>query len=95
MRTITPDDLFSFRLDGSVQVSPNENLIVYVESQAQKKENNYKRQLMAVRPGEEPFAFTAGPSDTHPAFSPDGQWVAFLSERSGQSQIWIMATHGG
>ncbi len=95
MRTITPDDLFSFRLDGGIQVSPNENLIVYVESQAQKKENNYKRQLMAVRPGEEPFAFTAGPSDTHPAFSPDGLWIAFLSERSGQSQIWIMATHGG
>lgn len=95
MRVLTTEDLFAFRLDGSVEVSPVEDLVIYVESQAQPKDNSYRRQLMAVRPGQDPFVFTAGPSDTHPAFSPDGHWVAFLSERSGQSQIWLLPTHGG
>lgn len=96
MRTITPDDLFAFRLAGDIQVSPNpEPLIVYVESQADPETNTYKRQLMAVRPGQDPLSFSAGPTDTHPRFSPDGQWVGFLSERSGQSQIWLLSTAGG
>lgn len=96
MRTITPDDLFAFRLAGDIQVSPNpEPLIVYVESQADPKTNTYKRQLMAVRPSKPPRPFTAGPTDTHPRFSPDGQWVGFLSERSGQSQVWLLSTTGG
>ncbi len=95
MRTITPDDLFAFRLAGDIQVSPTASLIIYVESQADPETNTYKRQLMAVRPGHPAFPFTAGPTDTHPAFSPDGRWVGFLSERSGQSQVWLLATEGG
>ncbi len=95
MRTIASNDLFAFRLAGDIQVSPQGNLIVYVESEADSKTNTYQHQLMAVRPGDEAFAFTAGPTDTHPAFSPDGQWVGFLSKRSGQSQVWLLATGGG
>ena len=38
---------------------------------------------------------TADPaSDIHPAFSPDGQRVAFSSNRSGNWDIWIIGTDG-
>lgn len=33
--------------------------------------------------------------DTQPSFSPDGKHVAFISNRSGSSQIWVVATEGG
>src|SRR5207248_9360594 len=28
--------------------------------------------------------------DSQPKFSPDGQWIAFLSDREGSENIWIM-----
>jgi Tol biopolymer transport system component len=34
-------------------------------------------------------------TDTDPAPSPDGKWVAFQSNRSGSSQIWVMPSGGG
>src|ERR1700682_4992932 len=34
------------------------------------------------------------PFDRQPRFSPDGQWVAFLSDREGSGNIWIMHPDG-
>ena len=31
----------------------------------------------------------------HPRFSPDGREIAFVSDRSGQANVWIMAADGG
>src|SRR6266849_2330177 len=32
--------------------------------------------------------------DSQPKFSPDGQWIAFLSDREGTENIWIMHPDG-
>jgi len=32
---------------------------------------------------------------TNPAISPDGKFVAFISDRSGMSDIWLVQTNGG
>ncbi len=32
--------------------------------------------------------------DSQPRFSPDGQWIAFLSDRSGSDNVWIMRSDG-
>jgi len=32
--------------------------------------------------------------DTQPKFSPDGQWIAFLSDREGSENVWIMHADG-
>src|SRR5262249_40919424 len=32
--------------------------------------------------------------DSQPRFSPDGQWVAFISDREGSDNIWIMHPDG-
>ncbi|HBE71652.1 MAG TPA: hypothetical protein DDW52_26210 [Planctomycetaceae bacterium] len=33
--------------------------------------------------------------DTFPRFSPDGKWIAFNSDRMGNSDIWMVPTTGG
>ena len=30
----------------------------------------------------------------HPRFSPDGKWIAFISDREGQNNLWIMEADG-
>ncbi len=32
--------------------------------------------------------------DSQPKFSPDGQWIAFLSDREGSENVWIMRPDG-
>jgi Tol biopolymer transport system component len=34
-------------------------------------------------------------SSASPAWSPDGQYIAFLTNRTGQWEIWIMEADGG
>jgi Tol biopolymer transport system component len=34
-------------------------------------------------------------NDGLPTISPDGQWVAFVSDRDGQWGIWVVPTEGG
>ncbi|MBL8179276.1 MAG: S9 family peptidase, partial [Bryobacterales bacterium] len=42
------------------------------------------------------LTFTADKNETDPAFSPDGQWLAFLSDREGGvKQVFVMALGGG
>jgi dipeptidyl aminopeptidase/acylaminoacyl peptidase len=37
---------------------------------------------------------TAG-TDTKPSFSPDGRWIAYASDVSGRSEIYLVACPGG
>src|SRR5260370_37479581 len=32
--------------------------------------------------------------DSQPKFSPDGKWIAFLSDREGSESLWIMHSDG-
>lgn len=42
------------------------------------------------------LTFTPEKNETDPAFSPDGQWIAFLSDREGNAkQLYLMALGGG
>ncbi len=95
MRKLAANDLFEFKLAGDVQICSGKNLAVYVESQAVKATNSYRTRIMRIWPGSDPVAFTQGPDDSSPRFSPDGSLLGFISKRSGQKQIWVMSTSGG
>lgn len=50
---------------------------------------------MEMATGEERRLTSDSTLDAYPAYSPDGRWLAFLSERSGSRQIWLIAPSGG
>lgn len=44
----------------------------------------------------DPAQFTRGDkSASNPAFSPDGDWLAFTTARSGKNQVWVISLQGG
>ena len=61
------------------------------------EKSEYLNQLwVAKTDGSEIAKFTYNEkSSTHPRFSPDGKFLAFLSLRSEKQQIWVMRTSGG
>jgi serine/threonine-protein kinase len=46
--------------------------------------------IWTVRPGEAEIPFLTGPSsETNPTFSPDGNWIAYVSNEEGRSEIYV------
>lgn len=94
-RPLQARDLLRFRLAGEPQLSPDGSSIIYTETWINQENNRYDSALWLVRQGQPSARFTGGNNDSRPRFSPDGKTVAFLSRRSGQSQLWVMPLGGG
>jgi dipeptidyl aminopeptidase/acylaminoacyl peptidase len=95
-RLLAKEDLFTIRLAGDPQISPEGDWIVYVLSSVNANENRYESSLFGVKAsGGDSFRLTSGPHDSKPRFSPNGKELAFLSKRSGSSQIWILPLQKG
>lgn len=46
--------------------------------------------------GGQPYKLTFGSSDHfHPRFSPDGEWIAYISNEGGLPWLWLLETYGG
>ena len=48
------------------------------------------RDIWMLPPGGEPVPFlTTDAIETHPSFSPDGQWVAYVSDATGRQEVYV------
>ena len=94
-RKLQVQDLLSFKLAGDVQMSPGGDQVAFVVSRIEQEKNETKTSIYMAAPGKPAVVFTGGETDNSPRFSPDGSQLAFLSRRSGQSQIWVMSLTGG
>jgi len=96
-RPITADDLLSIRFLGQVELSPDGKRAVYVVTTADRGKDAYRSALhMLDLASGESRQFTSGTAkDTQPLWSPDEKTVAFLSNRSGKNQIWLIEADGG
>jgi len=95
---MTPDDLYAIRWVGECDISPDGSRVAFVVTQMDKETDAYKSAIWVVdAAGGEPKQFTAGAKrDSSPRWSPDGMWLAFVSERGEEKpQLAIMPTAGG
>ena len=91
------DELASVKRVGGFTVSPDGQWVAYSVGIADVDENRVKTGLwlQAVSGGEPRKLILGDKRDSDPRFSPDGKKLAFLSNRGGASQIYVMDLSGG
>jgi dipeptidyl aminopeptidase/acylaminoacyl peptidase len=100
-RLLALDDLFRLHDVGDPQLSPAGDWIAYtvktIDAKADKSETHI---WMTSFDGAKTVQLTNRPkeSESHPRFSPDGRFLAFLSSRTDErknDQLWLMDRLGG
>ncbi|MCK4350188.1 MAG: PD40 domain-containing protein, partial [Candidatus Krumholzibacteria bacterium] len=96
-RPITFDDLISLGRIGDFEISSDGRWIAFDVTWYDKSENssNTDIYLVAVGGGEVWRFIRSDGADHSPCWSPDGKHLAFVSDRDGSAQIWIIPSDGG
>src|SRR5271170_698157 len=96
-RAISVDDVFEIRGVSDPQIAEDGKWVAYTVSTASLKEDKTQTRIwMAPAGGGDAIAMTAEDvSSSHPRWSPDGKYLAFLSKRNeGKTQVWLLNRMG-
>jgi dipeptidyl aminopeptidase/acylaminoacyl peptidase len=97
-RTLVPDDYYRFLDVTEPQLSPDGTAVAYLVTAHDREADAERGDVWLVNwDGSESRALTHGESASHPRFSPDGRYVAFISTRphDATAQIWVLDRRGG
>ena len=97
---LTLDDLVRFRDVRDPQCSPDGQWVAYTVTTTDPKEDKRDADVWMVSiDGKRDLRLTSTPeNETTPRWSPDGQYLAFLSSRPGKAkgnQVWLLDRAGG
>jgi dipeptidyl aminopeptidase/acylaminoacyl peptidase len=93
----TTQDYLAMSSLSSPRISPDGTLIVYMSGEKEKWDSQANNNLWLISTdGAKRFQLTnSEKADWNPLWSPDGSKIAFLSGRSGKSQVHVISLSGG
>ena len=98
-RPLSVDDLFNLKEVRDPQRSPDGKWVAYTVARAIKDTDKNDTDVWMVSwDGQQQIQITSSPEgESSPRWSPDGQYLAFLSSRQGAkgAQIWLLNRAGG
>ena len=93
------DDLIALkRTSGTPAISPDGRWVAYAVRETNWTDNAYETEVWLADTrvaGSGRQLTNATKSSLQPAFSPDGKWIAFVSDRSDTRQLYRLALDGG
>jgi dipeptidyl aminopeptidase/acylaminoacyl peptidase len=101
---VRPEDINALTSVGDPRLSPDGRRVAYVINRIDAEANRYRSAIWvaALDGSEEPTQLTSGErSDGSPRWSPDGRWLAFISNRAGDdeekapAELYVLAADGG
>src|SRR6266852_8254443 len=94
--SITFDDMIKLHRIAEPQVSRDGKWVAYTVSTPDLEANRGVSNIwVAPTAGVTAMQLTQSGHDTSPVWSPDGKTLAFLSSRSGESQVYLLSMEGG
>ncbi len=95
-RPITFDDMIRMHRVAEAQVSADGKWAAYTVTTPDMEANrNASNVWLAPVSGGESIQLTRSGHDSSPVWSPDGKTIAFVSSRSGNSQVYLLSMEGG
>ncbi|MCC5913315.1 MAG: S9 family peptidase [Balneolaceae bacterium] len=95
----TPESMVNLPVVGSPEISPDGSVIAYTvrETNMEGEESSFTTHIwVAKADGSMNRQFTRGDeSATNPQFSPDGEYLSFISTRDGSRQVYKIYLDGG
>ena len=89
------DGLMRMKRLSDPQLSPDGKTVLFVVQTVDLAENKKTSQIYRIPlAGGTPFALSTEGSNDRPRWSPDSKKIAYLSDRGGSSQIWMMNADG-
>ena len=89
------DDLINLRRVGAPAISPDGRQVAFTIRETNWEENAYETELWLGGSGARRQLTNSKKSSLQPAWSPDGAWLAFISDRDGKRQLYRIALAGG
>ena len=93
---LTFNDLINLQRVTEPAISPNGKWVAYTVAVPDMETNrNASNIWLVATSGGEAIQLTQSGKDSSPGWSPDGKTIAFISSRSGDSQVYLLPMEGG
>ncbi|PYZ98767.1 peptidase [Alteribacter lacisalsi] len=95
-RPIEIEDLKNINVLNEPQLSPDGSRFAYIRQTVSEDDEYISQLFIQDIDSDEPVQWTFGKERvSYPRFSPDGKWLAFVSNRKDKPQLFLLSTAGG